>query len=469
MASQYKTRCPHCEAQFRIGPEHLQQAGGKVRCGSCLEIFRATEHLVESPEGGAGSSRGAGTRAAPGTAAPAKKQPARREAAKKKPAAASGAPATPQKGARQQRAPDQDKGTGKPAQRWTLDDAAPQPPQQEKEKRPTPREERNDTSVPLDGLELSDSFLQLEEEGTDGLGSETFSDMAGAGEDKVSSSADESWAEELLQELEEEEGPVDSAADPATPRAGAPDSPEEEAPPAEASSLFDEDSGEEEATEPTGLFDAEPEEAPIPTAGGEDEDFFGLLDEAGDQGFSEIEIPSRPEEPQPFVTESATRGLLKWGTLSLVAMLVLAGQYLAFNFNELARTPQWRGFYASTCEMLGCTLPHPTDVRKLRGANLVVRSHARVEDALVVDALLFNEANHEQPFPVLELEFTSLAGQSVASRRFLPSEYLTGELSDVDTMPRDTPIRISFEIMDPGSDAVNYRMRLHPAPRDGTS
>ena len=49
MATQYKTRCPHCAAQFKITDEHLKQARGAVRCGSCLQIFQANDYLVDPP------------------------------------------------------------------------------------------------------------------------------------------------------------------------------------------------------------------------------------------------------------------------------------------------------------------------------------------------------------------------------------------------------------------------------------
>ena len=484
MASQYKTRCPHCGAQFRVGREHLQQAGGKVRCGSCLEVFRATEHLVETPGGSASPGQSATTatrrsQQTPPKKTPQKKAPPKKAPAKKKPAtgpAASSGAAGAGKSASD--------ATGKPPSggkdstssstpRWTLDDStSAAPPAETKGGPSTPPEDRNDTSVSLDGLELSDSFLKLDQGDTDQLGGETFSDMAGAGEGKVSDDVDESWAEELLQEL----GDEDSGAAKSDTGRGADRTDAAEAP--EPSGFFDEEPGAQQDAEPAGLPDEAPEEEPsglfdeepepLAASGEDEDDFFSLLDEAGDD-FSEIEIPAEPKKDRPVGTESATADILKWGALSLLAALVLVGQYLAFHFDDLARTPQWRDFYAGTCELIGCTLPHPTDARQLRGANLVVRSHPRVEDALVVDAILFNEATYEQPFPMLELDFTSLEGQSVASRRFLPEEYLTGELSNAETMPRDTPVRISFEIMDPGPEAVNYRMRLHPAPRDGAS
>jgi len=39
------TQCPHCQTCFRIAEAHLKVARGKVRCGSCQEIFDATGHL----------------------------------------------------------------------------------------------------------------------------------------------------------------------------------------------------------------------------------------------------------------------------------------------------------------------------------------------------------------------------------------------------------------------------------------
>lgn len=43
------TQCPECKVAFRITAEVLQQARGKVRCGSCGDAFNALDHLSESP------------------------------------------------------------------------------------------------------------------------------------------------------------------------------------------------------------------------------------------------------------------------------------------------------------------------------------------------------------------------------------------------------------------------------------
>nr|MCS5563612.1 DUF3426 domain-containing protein [Oleiphilaceae bacterium] len=169
------------------------------------------------------------------------------------------------------------------------------------------------------------------------------------------------------------------------------------------------------------------------------------------------------ERDTPFRQQHDWTGMLKWGGLSALALVVLVAQYAYFNFDDLARTPQWRPLYQQACGVLGCRLPNRTDISKLRGANLVVRSHPDYTNALIVDAILFNEARYPQPFPELELSFSALNGDPVASRRFSPAEYLRGDLTNMEAMPVNTPLHISLEIVDPGEQAVNYNLRLLPA------
>ncbi|HSX85059.1 MAG TPA: MJ0042-type zinc finger domain-containing protein, partial [Cellvibrio sp.] len=47
-SNQMITRCPKCGTAFRVTPSQLQSAKGAVRCGSCLNVFKAQEYLVAS-------------------------------------------------------------------------------------------------------------------------------------------------------------------------------------------------------------------------------------------------------------------------------------------------------------------------------------------------------------------------------------------------------------------------------------
>ena len=62
------TQCPHCRTVFRIGPDQLQAAGGRVRCSHCRRVFDARARLqkelpLEGDAPRAGNEERAGTAA----------------------------------------------------------------------------------------------------------------------------------------------------------------------------------------------------------------------------------------------------------------------------------------------------------------------------------------------------------------------------------------------------------------------
>lgn len=199
------------------------------------------------------------------------------------------------------------------------------------------------------------------------------------------------------------------------------------------------------------------------------------------EGF--IQEPEPPIEPEPmsapepvYVAPAAERfrvddeplnltspskpSRLKWWIACLVALLVLAGQYLYFNFQTLARQPQTRPALEALCQWVGCEVPAKVDVTQIRSSNLSVREHPQFPGALQVDAIIYNRASFAQPFPVLQMRFSDINGELLASREFRPSEYLSGELAGQSQMPPQTPIRIALEVLDPGQNAVSYSLEF---------
>ena len=171
-------------------------------------------------------------------------------------------------------------------------------------------------------------------------------------------------------------------------------------------------------------------------------------------------------EPEPVeiasstISQSSYRWL--WRAVILVAALGLPAQYIQYNFDSLARHQQYRPLFQTLCQVSGCQLPALHDIGLIRSSNLMVRSHPKAQNALVVDAMMTNLASFQQPFPLLELQFTDIDGQIIAGRRFSPSDYLAGELTGRSMMPAKQPIHISLDIIDPGSAAVNYQLRFLP-------
>jgi len=150
----------------------------------------------------------------------------------------------------------------------------------------------------------------------------------------------------------------------------------------------------------------------------------------------------------------------RWWVGGVIALFLLAlvAQVMFFQFQSWSTEPTLRPVYGVACRLLGCELPVMRDITQMRTKNLVVRSHPDLPNALIVDAVIVNQAGYAQVFPDLELRFAAVAGDLVAGRRFAPAEYLAGELTGVRLMPPDTPIQVSLEIEDPGPDAVNYTL-----------
>jgi predicted Zn finger-like uncharacterized protein len=152
---------------------------------------------------------------------------------------------------------------------------------------------------------------------------------------------------------------------------------------------------------------------------------------------------------------------LLWTALALVAAVALLAQYVVFHFDELARQDAYRPWFVALCPGLGCSVPSRVDIQLIRSSNLVVRSHPTFAGALVVDAIIYNRAPFSQPFPLLELRFADINNKLIASRRFKPSEYLSGDLAGQSEMPPQVPIHIALDILDPGKRAVNYSLSFH--------
>lgn len=151
-----------------------------------------------------------------------------------------------------------------------------------------------------------------------------------------------------------------------------------------------------------------------------------------------------------------------WMLLCILAAGGLVAQYIYYNFDALARDQQTRSWLESACLLAGCELPARVDISQLRSSNLLVRPHPEFPNALAIDAMLYNRADYAQPFPVLLMQFSDAQGRDVASRRFRPDEYLSGELAGAELMPPQVPIRVALSMLDPGPRAVSYTLEFEP-------
>lgn len=205
--------------------------------------------------------------------------------------------------------------------------------------------------------------------------------------------------------------------------------------------------------------------------GFEDDDPFASR-ELGEKTSVAAAVAERAEliahiEPPPveFLYDPARRrdewiAFAKWGAAALFLALLLPVQHVAFNFDRLAKDVSARPYLRAMCHVVRCKLPPVENWRYIKVSNLVMRKHPDVPDGLVLDAILFNVTKEEQPFPKLELYFSDLAKTPIASRRFEPSEYLSGEMLGKKVIPPGRPIHVALEIVNPGEKAVNWTLQV---------
>ena len=118
-------------------------------------------------------------------------------------------------------------------------------------------------------------------------------------------------------------------------------------------------------------------------------------------------------------TESPRAWKVGGVVMILIACLSLAGQYAWFNKNQLAAHLSLRPTYDILCSLLDCQLPALKNLHAIKSVKLLVRSLPD-RNGLIVDSVILNQAEFAQPWPQLELTFSNIDGQIVASRIFRP-------------------------------------------------
>ncbi len=436
------TRCPACETSFRLKPAHLNSAKGAVRCGSCLHIFIARDHLL--------------TRVAK------KPEPTQLIESIYREALEANPPVFNPSGLDEAQTSQFEENTS-PIPEWSSIDpyqnteVEPEPESEpelaaeqgfDSEPDPEPRFDPELGFEPEPGPPRDPEFrFEHEPEAKPEFGFESTSpelpntpkepdsdDWAPTWDSSTNSEdseeGDESWAINLLEELGQDDDALSEQSPTENKHDQAHSKPELEPDPAL----------ETEHNEP----EFEPDELNLES---QEANWVDTIDAPP------LDIETANQKPQQ------TRQTL-WVTLSLLAALGLLGQFAQMNFEHYSRIEPWRGLYAKVCELGICTLPSTSDTRKIKAYNLVVRTHPEENKALIVDAIILNTAEFSQPFPKLELRFNDVANKVIAARQFQPSEYLAGELLGQTEMPKQQPVQLSLEIVDPGPEAMGYSIHI---------
>jgi len=175
------------------------------------------------------------------------------------------------------------------------------------------------------------------------------------------------------------------------------------------------------------------------------------------------QLDFQPQSIDRLVTakhhDTDTGNSLLWTLFSLIALFIGACQWAWFNRDDLATESRWRHYYLAVCEQLGCQLPDYKNPDAIQLKDLAVRSHPNYDNALRVELTLTNLSSFSQPLPDLSLAFYDINGMILAQRELTPREYLSQSTQSLNQLDRSRPLQISFAILDPGTEAANYRLQ----------
>ena len=148
----------------------------------------------------------------------------------------------------------------------------------------------------------------------------------------------------------------------------------------------------------------------------------------------------------------------EWRWWSIAAMLLL-GLVLELGWAErstLAENPRFRHAMDRVCASIGCRLPLRRDASQLALTSRDVRPHPSVPGALLISATIRNQADFAQPFPDVRIRLTDLNEAPVASRRFVPGDYLIDASESKRGLAAEANAMLLFEVVDPGRAAVAF-------------
>ena len=416
MSNTHLTQCPHCQATFKVQDQHLNAAGGKVRCGSCLEVFNALESLIEPTQ--------------------AKPTPINQPTPVTQPQSSQAETPEPQVS---------------PAATSNITHDENNTDDDELVFADNPDEDSEDDGYTGPGTfssELSDSFLELGEGGDNHFADHELEDNLDESVGSKKAGSDESWAEQMLEDIETNTTSKDEQIS-AT---------EEPLFSAEFAAL-DKETPHSEKPE---AFISSPQDSEPKKVDHSDSKQLEQDNSQAPQQYANNDLSHQYRNLQadpldlPRASDRSFLGTCIWTVLNLGLLATLLAQLAWFHYDKLAQFDQLRPLYEKGCQLAGCKLPDLVDTTKIKSQNLIVRSHPTARKALIIDAVIVNQAPFDQPFPNLALYFSDLNNNIIAQRLFEPSDYVAGEIKNWSAMPKGTPIHISIEILDPGKNAVNY-------------
>ncbi|MEW7985682.1 MAG: DUF3426 domain-containing protein [Candidatus Thiodiazotropha sp.] len=438
------TQCQHCLTMFRITPEQLKAADGKVRCCQCNNVFNALHKLMESPTSFTNDDD------------------LQEELAE---IDQNGSPAAPQ--------PSNGDATsdGLVIESSLVSDSEVEKSLDALADEEPPVQQMGEESI-LEVDENSsefDSQNQFLLERDDGL--ETEPDYFAAGtESQMSELLDRDSASLLLEEngvdkrlaevISFDNHDKESLAEPESSTSiEEPITGTDPANPVEVPADEEESTGtvdESPAEEKSIPSDEKPEQEIAPEPLPLEQDFIPIAEESIQPQDSLDEetrftFEEELERPQP----SRYRGY--WIIGSLLLLLPLCGQITWYLRDSLVSHYAGRQILQGVCHLADCEVPVRRDTEQIIISDRALTAHPEKEGILSLKLEMVNAAAFQQPFPRLQLSLYNDMGRIIARRTFLPDEYKADQYQSNPMMPKLRTMHVELELQDPGNEVTGFK------------
>lgn len=158
-------------------------------------------------------------------------------------------------------------------------------------------------------------------------------------------------------------------------------------------------------------------------------------------------------ELAPEKKQSANYKLL----MALTCLVLIVSLYGYRERASLLADSRIRPVLQVACKYLNCSVPVQKDLASLKVLKRTVYSHPSINNALVIDLSLANQADFEQPYPLLEIRLTDRNGGLVVKSRFLPEQYLD-RWQPEELMGIGKRVDVVLTVEDPGQTATSFEL-----------
>jgi predicted Zn finger-like uncharacterized protein len=158
-----------------------------------------------------------------------------------------------------------------------------------------------------------------------------------------------------------------------------------------------------------------------------------------------------PENPQ------TSRYRRYWALASLLLMLPLSGQIAWYLRDSLITHSVGKQVLQGICGLSGCSVPIQRDIDKILISDRALFAPPEKPGALSLKLEMVNSADFKQPFPKLQLSLYNDMGRIIARRTFLPNEYLTNKHHSSQMMPMSSAVYAELELHDPGNEVTGFK------------